>query len=399
MPVIKRGFLKFVVLAAFCFTAQFVSADSRMTIGEFSIRSANAVDGTVKIEILKNKEPFQTIIQDSEGFRNCNVDFLFTVDYDVEEEYGFGYTCADPYSPAEYKYDQKEQKFTYAGPMEWYGIFEVKETGGFYIGLDSNFDNEGNERYKSILIFEKPSNKIIQKIGAQADKNENIIEGEPNICKGDCLAIGDYNFDGIEDFSLFVTAYRNADSERIYFLYDPNKKRFVISEFEGANLAFDYEKKLITSLYAQRATNGSGAFERYLTYKVIDNKMVQTKEECYLSYYDEANEDEFTLRHDCNDGYYDGFFRLDSVGLKKNFALFVALNANKTKGAARYKGQAEFINLSLNKNTANDFIYDEIYRGKVSGKYAFTITDDVITAASYTNKDGKRFKLQVKRWD
>ncbi|MDR1614716.1 MAG: hypothetical protein LBS26_04015, partial [Campylobacteraceae bacterium] len=71
------------------------------------------------------------------------------------------------------------------------------------------------------------------------------------------------------------------------------------------------------------------------------------------------------------------------------------LSENRTKGVVIYKGQKEFITLSLNANNGDSYIYDEIIQGKKNGKYAFTITEGEITAASYTNKNGKTFKLQL----
>ncbi|MDR0664769.1 MAG: hypothetical protein LBF86_04520 [Helicobacteraceae bacterium] len=389
---------RFVVLVAFCFSASFASVDNNIELGEFSVRAVTQGGELTAIEIFKNKKPFQRIegVEWWEELRYCDINFLYGNLYGNEDEIGFGYICNATYSAWEYKYDPQEQMFVYAGPMEGLGVSEIKETDRFYVGLDYNHDHERNAlRYKSILVFQKPSNKIIQEIRRQTSGLDYTLNGEANVCEGDCLAVGDYNFDGIEDFSLYVTTYSSAGEERNYFLYDPNEERFVVMEFVGegdTNLQFDYEKKLITSFHKDPATSFSGAFERYLTYKIVDNKMVQVKAECRIIYYGEANDDELTLQHDCDN--YGGFSRLSSVGLKKNFELFVALNGDKTKGTAIYRGQKEFLDLSLSGNVAKDFTYNEIYRGKVNGKYIFTIDGYEIKDAYYINNAGKKFKLK-----
>ncbi|MDR2081878.1 MAG: hypothetical protein LBP54_08365, partial [Campylobacteraceae bacterium] len=279
--------------------------------------------------------------------------------------------------------DLKTNKFVYAGAVEEISIQELAQTKEHYIGLA--YDSEEGGAYKEVLIFEKPSNRLIQTIYGGESKEEYDL-GYSTHCFGACLSVGDYNFDGIEDFSLFYSYSRFGGEDRTYLLYDLKKRQFFLSELGGHNLIFDNNTKTIRQDIMHEVNYG--AVEINAVFKVVNNKMQKIKEECALVHYDEESETFF--KHDCKDGYWGGFWHLSSTGLKKNFELFAALSDDKAKGVVIYKGQSEFITLVLNAKNGGDYIYDEIYMGKKNGQYIFTINENGEVAVSYTNKDGKK---------
>jgi hypothetical protein len=148
------------------------------------------------------------------------------------------------------------------------------------------------------------------------------------------------------------------------------------------NLFFDQKTKTITS----------SSDERDLTYKLENNKLKLIKESCHTEDFEWG---EGNFEHNCE---YSGVFTyLSSTGLKKNFELVIAISVDRTKGVVRYRGQKEFIDLALKRNGKNEFIFDEKYKGEITGTYALAIDEyGAVTKASYIRKkDGKRFVLET----
>ncbi|MDR3352645.1 MAG: hypothetical protein LBO00_06550 [Zoogloeaceae bacterium] len=378
---------RFIFLAALCVSgASFAGMGDTITLGEFTIKSVPQKTNGLKIEIFKYGKPFQELA-DTEWPNYCDVNFLFTESHD---RISFGIICDSEYNAAEIEYDIKKQKFVLAGAMEWFRtIHEIKETKDYYIGLTHSTDTEYGKQDGSLRIFKKPSNENIQTI-TNSDEGNDIFYINVSYCGTEgCLKVGDYNFDGIEDFSLLVAYDRQGNEERTYFLYDPKKKEFVPSEFSGYGLEFDAKTKTIKEDSWHAINHGS--IDTHITYKVVNNKMEKIKEECALTYDEETHSAVFA--HDCGDNYWEGFTHFSSTGLKKNFEFAVALSGNG-KGIVLYKGQSEFITLSLSAKNGDDYIYDEIYNGKKNGQYIFTINEGGEKSASYINKNGKKFNLE-----
>jgi hypothetical protein len=126
---------------------------------------------------------------------------------------------------------------------------------------------------KGIQVVDKATGNVLQSIGVECD-----YRGK------DQVSVGDYNFDGIPDFSVFEQGYAGANTTSLYFLYDPVKKQYYDSGFSGVSLEFDYDKKLITEV------NQDGP-ERQKTsiYQVVNNQMELVEEHCYV--WDESKED------------------------------------------------------------------------------------------------------------
>lgn len=129
-------------------------------------------------------------------------------------------------------------------------------------------------RVSGVKIFEKSTDKLIQ-----------VIELDCQLFGIDSVSIGDYNFDGIEDFSVFEGSYAGPNTSSIYFLRDLNSRKYLKSNFEGVSLEFDNEAKLIY----EHNQCCAGRSHMNVTYKVENNEMVLVKKTCIE--YNEKKED------------------------------------------------------------------------------------------------------------
>lgn len=125
-----------------------------------------------------------------------------------------------------------------------------------------------------VKIFEKRTDKLLQKFDLECQ-----LLGLNNI------DIGDYNFDGIEDFSVYEAGTAGPDSSSLYFLYNPKTGKYFESGFSGSSLEFDSKTKRIHE--HNQCCAGTSVMEA--EYKVVNNKMVLIKKTCFK--YDEKIND------------------------------------------------------------------------------------------------------------
>lgn len=130
------------------------------------------------------------------------------------------------------------------------------------------------KRVSGVKIIEKKTDRLIQKIDVEGDFWGLFS-----------LNIGDYNFDGFEDFSVFETSYAGPNTSRTYFLYNPKTEKFFESGFSGTSLEFDNKTKRI---YEHNQCCAGRSVER-TEYKVVNNKMVLIKKTCME--YDDKTQD------------------------------------------------------------------------------------------------------------
>ena len=199
--------------------------------------------------------------------------------------------------------------------------------------------------------------------------------------------------------SFGFTCARNekysVDDDYIYFAYDNKENRFSgIDTEEAFRRYFDHKNK--TMVYG-----GCGEICVSYVYQRQNNKMNLVATTCYI--------EDFSFDCGKNDGYdYLGFSYLRSVHPEKIFEVKIMLNVKFTKdvthykgGVLRYKGQSEFLNLAFKQKKGDVLIFDEIYKGKITGQYALTTEGNggsAMLKASYVRKDGKKFELEVLEW-
>lgn len=117
-------------------------------------------------------------------------------------------------------------------------------------------------------IYQKRTDKYIQAIELdQCCQLRGVFQ----------VSVGDFNFDGIEDFAIFESSYAGANTSSLYYLWDNAQQKYIKSNFQGTSLEFDQKRKRIIS--SNQCCAGSIMTES--VYKVINNKMVLESEECY----------------------------------------------------------------------------------------------------------------------
>jgi hypothetical protein len=223
--------------------------------------------------------------------------------------------------------------------------------------------------------------------------------------RGDSFNIGDYNFDGYEDFSLLEGCGTLDNFYSSYFLFDPESKTFFASGFDGTNLEFHGDTKTITS--SNRCCAGKNVM--YQTYKLVDNRMILVEQKCLDAVEDEEAGTWDFEEVDCNTPYLD--IQLQSVGLKKNFQLRMAIyDEDMAGGFVLYEGQKERIPIYFDRSEnieedesypdgshVKSFYYNEMYNGEINGVYSFALrnTSVVDNVCYIRKKDGKRFTLKI----
>ena len=125
-----------------------------------------------------------------------------------------------------------------------------------------------------VKIFQKKTDKLIQQIDLNCEHR-----GLNNI------SVDDYNFDGIEDFSVFEQSYAGPNTSRLYFLFNPKTGKYFKSTFEGTSLMFDQKTKRIY----EHNQCCAGSAHMNAEYKVVNNKMILIKKTCLE--YDEKIKD------------------------------------------------------------------------------------------------------------
>jgi hypothetical protein len=268
---------------------------------------------------------------------------------------------------------------------EWLNkISKIDSLENFYFELVSTKTKDDYPDYICVQIFEKPSRQFVQEI--------DLSEGDASGCFCD-FGGGDFNFDGWEDFSLFTCMHTLDNTTSRYFLYDPEKKEFFESGFEGSSLTFDYSDQTINEYNRCCA----GRYIYSATYKVVNNEMVVVESHCF-----ELDDDGDVFETDCEIGSYMEI-RLKSVGKKEKFQLKITLyDQNMEAGGVLYKGQAERIPIRFDHEEDNNnflqLFYNEIYKGEITGVYILNMIygGDVIHSVSYIRKkDNKKFRLEV----
>lgn len=141
------------------------------------------------------------------------------------------------------------------------GIIQPVTTKDNYFRIVTDFST-----VTQVRIFQKKTDKLLQKIDVACQ-----FWGLNNI------STGDYNFDGITDFSIFESSYAGPNTSSLYFLYNPKTKKYFDSGFLGVSLEFDSKTKRII----ERNQCCAGSIVTTATYKVVKNKMILEKEKCY----------------------------------------------------------------------------------------------------------------------
>lgn len=172
---------------------------------------------------------------------------------------------------------KKDFDIGYGDNLEWASmeLIQSKSTKEHYFkAIITKKKGDFYARISGVKIFQKLTDKLIQ-----------TIELDCQLLGVDNVNVGDYNFDGIQDFSVFETSYSGPNTSSIYILRNLNSDKYIKSNFSGSSLEFDYNSKLIY----EHNQCCAGRSHMNAKYKVINNKMVLLEKKCLK--YDDAKKD------------------------------------------------------------------------------------------------------------
>ncbi|MBN8786877.1 MAG: hypothetical protein J0I84_07295 [Terrimonas sp.] len=164
----------------------------------------------------------------------------------------------------------KDFEIDYGENIEWTNR-EIIQSGSlrdrYFKVIISKAKDEFYAKVTGVKILEKKTDKLIQQI----DSLQCQLLGLNSI------SVDDYNFDGIDDFSVFEQSYAGPNTSSLYFLCNAKTNTYFESGFSGVSLAFDSRKKRIY----ERNQCCAGTAVTTAEYKVINNKMILVKEKCF----------------------------------------------------------------------------------------------------------------------
>ncbi len=172
---------------------------------------------------------------------------------------------------------KKDFDIDYGDNVEWKSkeLIQSNATKNHYFKtIISKEKRQFYGRISAVKIFQKKTDKLIQ-----------TIELDCQLFGIDNISIGDYNFDGLEDFSVFESSYAGPNTSSIYILRNSDSEKYHVSNFSGTSLEFDNESKLIY----EHNQCCAGRSQMNTTYKVINNEMVLIEQNC-LEYNDEKED-------------------------------------------------------------------------------------------------------------
>ena len=120
-------------------------------------------------------------------------------------------------------------------------------------------------RVVAVKILAKKTNRLVQQLAVDC-QSQGIYS----------MKVGDYNFDGLPDFSIFESSYAGPNTSSLYFLYDLARRRFVNSDYEGTSLEFNAKAKRVY----EHNSCCAGTSVTSAEYKVVRNRLVLVAHHC-----------------------------------------------------------------------------------------------------------------------
>jgi hypothetical protein len=152
----------------------------------------------------------------------------------------------------------------------FYKISEEESLENFNLQLVTSKYSDDFVNYIGVQVFDNVTKQLVQEL----DLSNPDYQGQCAYC----IEKGDYNFDGMDDFSLFErTDDEGVNTTRFYFLYDPVNKQFFDSGFIGISLTFNNSDKTIH----ERKQYDGGKNINTAVYKVENNQMVIVEKHCF----------------------------------------------------------------------------------------------------------------------
>lgn len=120
---------------------------------------------------------------------------------------------------------------------------------------------------KVVHIYDKKTHQLLDTIQTGGE------------CRGDEVHVGDYNFDGYQDFSVYSEGFAGANSKNIYVLYNPLTHHYESNdELNDVSLSFDPKHKIVTS--TNQCCSGRQTLIQRYTWK--KNKLKKLDSSCLI---------------------------------------------------------------------------------------------------------------------
>ncbi len=152
---------------------------------------------------------------------------------------------------------------------DWSGreVLQAASLKNIFFRIVTSQKAAGEEPYSSaaiivsgINLYEKKTGKLFQSF----DVGCGYFNGM------NAVTVDDYNFDGIDDFSILEEKYAGSNTSSLYFLCDTSTGRYFDSGFEGISLEFMKESKVVV----ETNISGGGRDFQSAVYAIENNKMV-----------------------------------------------------------------------------------------------------------------------------
>jgi hypothetical protein len=149
---------------------------------------------------------------------------------------------------------------------EEFDFIQCSSTKDFYFKF--TLSKQNGERITKVKVFDKKTGALSQILNVDCDFDSHIINS---------LWVEDFNFDGILDIALRSQSLAGPNTATTYLLNDPKTNRFFNSGYEGVSLSFDHKRKRIV----ETNTCCAGSRQTQSIYRVVNNKMVMIRKQCY----------------------------------------------------------------------------------------------------------------------
>ena len=154
-------------------------------------------------------------------------------------------------------------------------LLQAASTRDHYFRLVTGGTGHGpGSRATAVNVYRKRTDELLQRI--DLDTQFRGI---------DSVQVGDFDFDGVADLSVFESSYAGPNTSSLYFLWDAASGRYEPAAFEGVSLQFDPERKLVY----EHNQCCAGASHENATYRVVGRKLELVEKKCLRM--DEDSED------------------------------------------------------------------------------------------------------------
>lgn len=145
-------------------------------------------------------------------------------------------------------------------------VFPGVRNSQHYFVLDTlREEGDYSPRVVGVKIYDIYTDTLYQEFELDCQYIENSIQ------------IDSYNFDAVDDFSVFESYYSGPNTSRIYFLWNTETGGYYKSKFEGTSLEFDHDKQLVYESNSCCA----GTEKTVASYQVSADSLIMIEKTCF----------------------------------------------------------------------------------------------------------------------